>query len=67
MQKLMIAATPLEAWAMVLTYVAYVLVGGDWFELDDEKVVALESPPTRFPYIVFLARVVDPPRRSSCI
>ena len=37
-------------------YVAYVHCGGDWFQLDDSRIVALDTPPTRFPYLVFLVR-----------
>ena len=38
-------------------YVTYVHMGDVWYELNDEKITALPSPPTRFPYIVFLTQV----------
>ena len=46
-------------------YVAYVRSGDTWFELDDQHVRLLPSPPKRFPYLLFLTRMerVDARRR----
>ena len=38
-------------------YVAYILTDETWYAFDDKVVKALASPPTCFPYIVFLTRV----------
>jgi len=44
-------------------YVAYVLSDGSWFEFDDAVVRRLAAPPSRFPYLVFLSRADNQPRR----
>ena len=47
-------------------YVACIKKRGQWFEVSDNDVVALESSPTRFPYLVFL-RCMDRKRlRGKC-
>ena len=38
-------------------FIAYVLNGNRWFELNDASVVALPGPPSAYPYIVFLRRL----------
>ena len=40
-------------------YIAYVCNHGCWYELNDNSVVALAAPPSRFPYLVFLVRTDD--------
>ena len=37
-------------------YIAYLLSGGTWYEVDDQKLRQLASPPTAFPYLVFLTK-----------
>ncbi|CAK0796442.1 unnamed protein product, partial [Prorocentrum cordatum] len=37
-------------------YVAYFKHGSTWYEADDQKVTMLTEPPTKFPYVVLLAR-----------
>ena len=37
-------------------YLAYFKHGATWYLADDDKVTLLASPPTEFPYLVFLAR-----------
>ena len=38
-------------------YKAYVHCGTQWYELNDSNVIALSSPPTYSPYIVFLESI----------
>ena len=37
-------------------YIAYLHVGGAWYEANDVHIRELASPPTAFPYLVFLTR-----------
>ena len=45
-------------------FVAYVNKGGQWFELNDSSVTAVQGSPTSYPYLVFLRRLDR--RRVPC-
>jgi hypothetical protein len=46
-------------------YVAYLHVGGVWYEADDNNITRVRGSPSRFPYIVFLTRVQQRRRRTK--
>ena len=38
-------------------YIAYAKSQGKWYDMNDDEMIELGSPPTRLPYIVFLERI----------
>ena len=46
-------------------YIALVCAQGVWYEINDAIVTRLHSPPSHFPYIVFLKRVAHKRRRGK--